>query len=320
MRRKLTEADQSTIIQAIDKLYGFIMGSLTGRTWFSDPVNAIGAVKDGIGSNIELTFDNFTLWIKSLFKEGGIFNKIGKGIGGIITEVYKWLGSIIGKIPGAGANIPGFTNFAYSDAIAIGLVSALVIIAFYKIFKGLLGSSKDEENERYDRYSEAVEQGNKIIVEFYNFTEHMIYQYNYNMLSEGIFGGIFEFIGRTIKKAFKFVGDIIKDVYRGAKKHPIFSFFVIVLCFFICFCMKNPVAVAAGDVANMRTTQMPGLIGQLLGNAKNAVNTNLVNPIMKGVDKVTTIAGSPVQYAKSLIGFSENTDVELYVDNIFKVI
>ena len=316
--RTLTESDQSMIIQAIDKLYGFIMGTLTGKTFHSNPQYALEAVKDGIGTNIELTFDNFTTWIKSLFKEGGIFNKIGKGIGGIILSVYNWFSTMISKIPGAGTNIPGVTNFTYGNAIAIGLVASLVIIAFYKIFKGLLGSSKDEEDERYGRYSEAIDAGNKIVVDFYNLTEHMMYQYKYKMLSEGIFGGIFEFIGKTIKKAFKFVGDIIKDVYRGAKKHPIFAFFVIVLCFFICFCMRNPVAIAAGDVAYMKTTEAPGLISQLLGQAKGAINSNIIHPVMKGVDKVTTIANQPMNYLKSF--FSENLDIDTFINVTFEKI
>jgi hypothetical protein len=303
----------------IDPIYRFIMGTFTGKTGQTDPKFATEAVKEGIFGNIELTFDNFCKWIKSLFKEGGIFNKIGKGIGGIIASVYKWLSTMLGKIPGLESGIPGFTGITYGNAIACGLLSALVLIAFYKVFKGLLGGDNEEDKfDSYDRYSEDINRGNKLVVDFYNFTEHLIYNQKLGLLSEGIFGGIFEFVGRTIRKGFKFVGDIIKDVYKGIKKHPIFSFFVLILCFFVCFCMRNPTSIAVTQVAYGKTIELqkPGILDSLLANTKNAVSRVWnYRPTPRDIDRAKTSLGS--LFNTSFLGFSEDVDLDVYVNTVF---
>ena len=315
---QLTEAFD-WVNKVIDPIYQFIMGTTTGKTFYSNPSNAWSAVWKAIGENVEKSFDSLTDWIKSLFKEGGIFNKLGKGIFGIIQSVHNWLSTIINKIPGVGNPIPGWTDFTFGNAIACGLLSALVIIAFYKIFKGLLGSDKEDDRYNYDRYSESIEQGNKIVVDFYNLTENIIYQQKYGILREGIFGGIFEFIGRTIRKGFKFVGEIFKDAYRGAKKHPILAFFVLVLCFFICFCMGGTIAEAGSRVAYMNNPGTPGILDQLKNVAAKGIST-VTDPIAKGWDKVSTIANNFGDYRKHLIGFSEDVDLDMYVNTVFNKI
>ena len=312
-KKELTEAFD-WVNKVIDPLYQFIMGTTTDKTFYSNPTNAWRVVKEAVGKNAEIRFDSFTEWIKGLFKQDGIFNNIGKGIYGIIETVHRWLSTMINKIPGAGNPIPGWIDFSFGQAIACGLLSALVIIAFYKIFKGILGSDKDEENERYERYSEDVELGNKLVVDFYNLTEHIIYQQKYRMLSEGIFGGIFEFIGRTIKKGFKFIGSIVKDAYRGAKKHPILAFFILVLGFFICFCMAGPIGEAGARVAYMNNPGTPGILTQL------KMMDKVTDPVAKGLDKVTTVYNNLGDFRKSLIGFSEDANLDSYISIVFEKI
>lgn len=309
----LTEAFNLTA-DVIDPIYRFIVGSLTGKTWQTNSQFAFGKVVDAAGINAEKAFDSFADSIKGMFKEGGIFNKIGKGIGGMIMAVHRWLTTMINKLPGAGNEIPGFGGLNYGQTIACGLLSALVLIAFYKVFKGLLGSDKDED-DRYERYIEAIDAGNKIVVDFYNLTEHMVYQQKYKMLSEGIFGGIFEFIGKTIRKAFKFVGDIIKDVYRGAKKHPMFALFVLVLCFFVCFCMAGPVSQNISSLAYGTPKETPGIIASMTNSVKGAFNAHIGTPIAKVADKIATIKKAPWEYAKSF--FSEDADLDVYVNTVF---
>lgn len=315
MRRNITENIEVTK-DIIDPLFRMVTGSLTGKTWHSNPAYAFEELGKVIGNNVEKTFDGFVKGIKNLFKGDGIFSKIGKGILGIITEVYKWLNTIISKIPGATEKIPG-VGMNISTVVACGLVSALTLIAFYKIFKGILGSSEDDS--KYDRYSESINEGNKLVVDFYNLTEHMVYQQKYKTLTEGIFGGIFEFMGKIIKKAFRFVGEIIRDVYRGAKKHPILAFFVLVLCFFVCFCMKNPVMSNIRALFYMKPVETPGLFGR----AKDAVISGadkLAHPFVKGIDKFQTIRKDPVGFAKSLVGLSEDADMDIYIYDLFNKI
>lgn len=315
MRRKLREADESALVQLINKLYQFINGTLTGQTWHSNAKDAWNTLWESIKNNTSKSFDSFAAWIKSMFQQGGIFNKIGTGIGGIIRSVYSWFKGIILKLPGATEALPGF-GVNVGEVVAMGLVAALALIGFYKVFKGILGSSKDEDEERY---SEAVEQGNKFVVDLYNFTEHLRYQQKYKMLSEGLFGGFFEFIGKVIRKAFKLVGDIVKDAYRGAKKHPIAALIVLVFCFLVCFCMKNPIGVNTASALSGQTVEMPGLFGQLWAGAKGMVS-NAVAPIKTAADKVSTIASNPGAFAKTLPVvnwfFSESSDK--YIDLVFE--
>ena len=301
----------------INHLYRMIIGSSNANIWQSNASNALEELQNATGKIIERNFDGFVKWFKDLFKGEGIFAKIGKGIGGIIRAVHNWLQMIVEKIPGTAQKIPG-VGMPMSQMIAIGLVCALTLIAFYKIFKGLLGSDKDDDESRY---SESINAGNKIVIDFYNLTEHISYQYKYHMLSEGVFGGFFSFIGKTIRKAFKFVGEIVHDAYKGAKKHPLVALIVLTLCFFVCFCMKGPISSNIKALFHWTPVEEPGMIGKGVSAVKGAFSKNIAHPIAKSLDKVSTIANNPVGWGKELIGWpwvSENIDVDIYVNKIFE--
>ena len=260
----------------LDWLYSFVRGAAAnpraGANW-NDAVNRIFST---MGDNVSKNFDGMVKWFKSSFSNNtnflgesnpGIFRKLFNGIIGICNTVIKWLSGKLHNFTPLKAAVPG-AGFTFGTMIAWCLVSALAIVAFYKIFKGLLGKNKwdrnsqlanpdmpadprlmpkfgrnDEQSE--NEYKKEFDDAHKFIVELYNAANSKV-----DMLQEGVVGGIFTFFGSIIKRAFKLVGEIISDIWEAMKRRPFLSFFVLVLCFFVCLGMNSNVMSNFSTLAN----------------------------------------------------------------------
>lgn len=260
----------------LDWLYSFVRGAAANPRAGSNWNDAINRIFSTMGNNVSKNFDGMVTWFKSSFSNNtnflgesnpGIFRKLFNGIIGICNTVIKWLSDKLHNFTPLKAAVPG-AGFTFGTMIAWCLVSALTIVAFYKIFKGLLGKNKWDRNSQLanpdmpadprlmpkfgqgdtqseNEYKKEFDDAHKFIVELYNAANSKV-----DMLQEGVIGGIFTFFGSIIKRAFKLVGEIISDIWSAMKRRPFLSFFVLVLCFFVCLGMNSNVMSNFGTLAN----------------------------------------------------------------------
>ena len=262
----------------LDWLYSFVRSASANPRAGANWNDAINRIFSTMGNNVSKNFDGMVTWFKSSFSNNtnllgetnpGIFRRIFNGIIGICNTVIKWLGDKLHNFTPLKATVPG-AGFTFGTMIAWCLVASLAIVAFYKIFKGLFGKTKWDRNSQLTNpdmpadprlmpkfgkqgdnqamesaFKKDLDNADKFILELYNAANSKV-----NMLQEGVIGGIFTFFGSIIKRAFKLVGEIISDIWSAMKKRPFLSFFVLVLCFFVCLGMNSNVMSNFSTLAN----------------------------------------------------------------------
>ena len=285
----------------LDWLYSFVRGTASNPRAGANFADATNRIFSTMGDNVSKNFDGLVKWFKSSFSNNsnflgednpGIFRKILNGILGICNTVIKWLSDKLHNFTPLKAAVPG-AGFTFGTMIAWGLVSALAIVAFYKIFKGLLGKNKWDRNSQLAHpnmeadprligknpnqptestmYDSEFDRADKFILEMYNAANIKM-----EKLQEGFFGGIFTFFGSIIKRAFKLVGEIISDIWGAMKKRPFLSFFILVLCFFVCMCMNSNVMTNFGTLANGgKTSWWPDWIANGMNKARGVATSAL---------------------------------------------
>lgn len=285
----------------LDWLYSFVRSSAANPRAGANFNDAVQRIFSTMGDNISANFDGLVKWFKSSFSNNsnflgeanpGIFRKILNGILGICNTVISWLSKKLGNFKPLSMNVPG-AQFTFGTMIAWGLVSALAIVAFYKIFKGLLGKNKWDRNSQLahpnmeadprligrnpnqamegTEFDDEFKRADKFILEMYNAANRKI-----DNLQEGFLGGIFTFFGSIIKRAFKLIGEILSDVWGAMKRRPFLSFFILVLCFFVCMCMNSNVMNNFSTLANGgKTSWWPENIANAMNKARGAATSAL---------------------------------------------